>query len=87
VGGLLLFRSRLLRWLQGDPNRPPVDSFVGEISHATEDIAPGAVGRVEYRGSAWSARNTSNVVLPRGARCRVTRVEGLMLFVEPEGAR
>jgi membrane protein implicated in regulation of membrane protease activity len=87
VGGLLFFRSRILRWLQGDPNRPQVDALVGEIGHASEDLAPGAVGRVEFRGSAWSARNASGVVLPRGARCRVVRVEGLMLFVEPEGAR
>jgi membrane protein implicated in regulation of membrane protease activity len=87
VGGLLLFRTRLLRWLQGDPNRPPVDALVGEIGHASEDLAPGAVGRVELRGSAWSARNASGDVLTRGSRVRVVGVEGLMLFVEPEGAR
>lgn len=87
VGGLLVFRSRLLRWLQGDPNRPQVDSLVGEIGHASDDLPPGEVGRVELRGSIWSARNASTVLLPRGVRCRVVRVEGLMLFVEPEGAR
>jgi inner membrane protein len=87
VSGLLLFRSRLLRWFQVDPQAPPVDALVGEVGQATEELAPGAVGRVELRGSAWSARNASSVALARGARCRVVRVDGLMLYVEPEGAR
>ena len=87
VATLLVFRGRMLQWLQVDPQRPPVDALVGEIGMASEEMAPGAVGRVEYRGSAWSARNASAVVLTRGARCRIVRVDGLMLFVEPEGAR
>ena len=87
VVGLALFRSRFLRWFQVDPQLPPVDALVGEIGHVSEDLAPGAVGRVELRGSAWSARNASSVPLSRGTRCRVVRVDGLMLFVEPEGAR
>jgi membrane protein implicated in regulation of membrane protease activity len=87
VVGLLLFRSRLLSWFQLDPQLPPVDALVGEIGHVSEELAPGAVGRVELRGSAWSARNASAVPMSPGARCRVVRVDGLMLFVEPEGAR
>jgi hypothetical protein len=87
VLSLLVFRGRLLRWLQIDPQTPAVDQLVGEVAIASEDLAPGSVGRVELRGSAWSARNSAAVVLSRGARCRVTRVEGLMLYVEPEGAR
>ncbi|MGE5834375.1 MAG: NfeD family protein [Acidobacteriota bacterium] len=87
VSGLLLFRSRLLRWFQVEPQAPPVDALVGEVGQAAEELAPGAVGRVELRGSAWSARNASSVALARGARCRVVRVDGLMLYVEPEGAR
>jgi inner membrane protein len=87
VTGLLLFRSRLLRWFQVDPQAPAVDAIVGEVCHATEELAPGAVGQVELRGSAWSARNASSVALARGTRCRVVRVDGLMLYIEPEGAR
>jgi membrane protein implicated in regulation of membrane protease activity len=87
VIGLVLFRDRFLRWFQVDPQLPPVDALVGEIGQVMEDLAPAAVGRVELRGSAWSARNASGVPLSRGSRCRVVRVDGLMLFVEPEGAR
>jgi inner membrane protein len=87
VASLMIFRTRLLKWFQVDPQAPAVDTLVGEVAVATEDLLPGSVGRVEYRGAAWSARNNANVAVARGTRCRVIRVEGLMLYVEPEGAR
>jgi hypothetical protein len=87
VGSLLLFRSRLLTWLQVEPQKPPMDTLVGEIGVAREDLTPGGVGQVELRGTAWSGRNDTAVVLARGSRCRVVRVEGLLLHVEPEGVR
>jgi membrane protein implicated in regulation of membrane protease activity len=86
IGSLLLFRSRLLKWLQIDPQAPPVDQLVGEIGTATEDLGPGGVGRVELRGTSWAARNDSHATLTTGTRVRVVRVEGLMLHVKPEGA-
>lgn len=87
VGSLLLFRRRLLGWFQTDPQAPAVDQLVGEVAVVTEEVAPGGVGKVELRGAAWSARTTGAAALTRGTRCRVTRIDGLMLFVEPEGAR
>jgi membrane protein implicated in regulation of membrane protease activity len=61
--------------------------IVGEVGTAAEDLLPGKVGRVELRGAAWSGRNITNATLARGARCRVIRVDGLTVDVEPEGAR
>lgn len=87
VGSLLLFRARLLALFQKEPQAPPVDILVGEIGTVTGDLAPGEVGRVELRGTAWSARNTSPLLLPSGSRCQVVRVDGLMLLVGPEGVR
>jgi membrane protein implicated in regulation of membrane protease activity len=87
VGSLLLFRSRFLRWMQLDKPGDDVDSLVGEIAVPLEDIAPGAVGRAELRGTVWSARNAARVPVIRGARCTVVRVDRLMIFLEPEGAR
>src|SRR6266852_4206202 len=34
-----------------------VDSLVGEVAVPLEDLAPGAVGKAELRGSAWTAKN------------------------------
>ena len=87
VVSLLLFRTRLLKSMQVDPQAPEVDSLVGEIGQLEGAIAPGQIGRIEVRGAAWNARNATGVELPRGTRCRVVRVNGLMLEVEPEGAR
>ena len=84
---LALFRGRLLKMVQPDPQAPSVDQLVGEVAIVVEDLAPGTVGKVELRGSAWSARLSGGGAVLRGGRCRVTRVDGLMLYVEPEGAR
>ena len=86
VASLLLFRSPLLRMMKLDGGADDVDSLVGETAVPLEEITPGAVGRAELRGSVWSARNTSAATLARGQRCRVVRVDRLMIFLEPEGA-
>ena len=86
VMSIVLFRRRLLRTFQPETQAPSVDLLVGEVAVAAEDLAPGAMGRVELRGSAWSARNDAQTIVARGVRCRVTRVEGLTLHVVPEGA-
>lgn len=87
ISSLALFRSPLMKWMQLDPQRPAVDPLIGEIGITQEDIVPGGVGRLELRGTSWSGRNATSSALTRGTRCRVVRVEGLMLHVEPEGGR
>jgi len=86
VLSLVVFRSRLLKWFQADPQQPPVDQLVGEIGVANEDLSPGQVGRIELRGTTWSAKNESGSVVVRGVRVRVQAVDGLTLRVIPEGA-
>ena len=86
VASLMLFRRPLLRMLQPEGSGE-VDTLVGETAIPLGEIAPGAVGQAELRGSAWSARNLTATPLARGQRCRVVRVERLMIYLEPEGAR
>ena len=78
-----LFRGKLLRLTEATTT-PDVDSLVGATAIASDDIAINAIGKVEMRGTSWSARNISEKPLRRGERARVARVEGLMLFVQPE---
>jgi membrane protein implicated in regulation of membrane protease activity len=87
VGSLLFFRTRLLRWLQGNPQSPAVDSLIGDIGVIARDLAPNEVGKIELRGASWSARNASTDVLRAGQRCRVVRMDGLMLYVTAEEIR
>lgn len=85
LGYVGLFRGQLQRRFQAPPP-PDVDSLVGVLAVPQADIAPGAVGRVEVRGSAWSARNVATTPLAAGQRCTVVHVAGLLLAVRPEEA-
>ena len=80
---LVVFRGRLQAKVQIPPP-PNVDSLVGVLAIVQERLLPGVVGKVEVRGSMWSARNTSNVTLDAGQRARVAAVDGLTLTVVPE---
>jgi membrane protein implicated in regulation of membrane protease activity len=87
VGSLLLFRSRFLKWMKLDAPGADVDSLVGDTAIPVDDIAPGAVGRAELRGTAWTARNATAATLARGERCTVVEVDRLTIFLEPERER
>jgi hypothetical protein len=80
---VLLFRGRLQQRVQY-PERDNIDTLVGELALPRERIPPDGVGRVELRGTLWNARNDSTVPLEPGRRSRVTRVDGLVVFVRPE---
>jgi membrane protein implicated in regulation of membrane protease activity len=84
VGTLVLFRRPLLRMVEPVSRTHDVDSLVGETAVALEDIPAGAIGKAEMRGTSWTARNVGAGALARGQRCKVERVEGLMLCVRSE---
>jgi membrane protein implicated in regulation of membrane protease activity len=79
---LLLFRGRMQKGI----DRPPanIDTLVGELAVPRERILPGMVGRVDLRGALWSARNDAAALIEPGQRCRVTAVDGLTIYVQPE---
>ena len=79
---LVGFRGRLQARIQIPPP-PNIDSLIGVLAIVQERLTPGVVGKVEVRGSSWSARNTSNVTLDPGQRARVAAVDGLTLTVVP----
>jgi len=60
------------------------DTLIGDAGRALEAMASGALGRVELRGSTWSARNADPASIEVGERVRVERVEGLTLHVRRE---
>jgi membrane protein implicated in regulation of membrane protease activity len=79
---LFAFRGRM----QKGVDRPPanIDTLVGELAVPRERILPGQVGRVDLRGAVWSARNDAATSIQTGQRCRVTAVDGLTVYVQPE---
>jgi membrane protein implicated in regulation of membrane protease activity len=84
VVALRLFRNPLLRRLTGHQRTHPVDALTDEVAVAATDIAPGAYGRAELRGSVWQARNIDLEPVAAGQRCRVVAVDGLVLDIRSE---
>jgi hypothetical protein len=88
VASLLVLRGPLLRRIAPRQRESSaVDSLVGEVAVALEDLPPGAIGKAELRGTAWSARNAGARPLARGERARVEQVEGLMLALRAQQER
>jgi hypothetical protein len=85
IGSVFLFRRRLLALLKArEGGSVGVETLVGEVATLLDDLSPGAVGKAELRGTAWNVRSEEPLLLPRGQRCRVQRVEGLTLWVKAE---
>ena len=78
VGVLLLRRPIMQRLGMGAPALPG-EEMRGEWALVTEEVRPGQVGKVELRGTAWSAR--SNRTVRVGERVPVDRIEGLTVWL------
>lgn len=85
VASLLVFRGPLLARINAsEKTHPDVDSMMGEIAIPIETLAAGAVGKVELRGTTWSAKNTGPSPLAKGQRSKVTGMDGLTLLITGE---
>ena len=79
---LVFFRKPLMeKFKLSGKSGHKVDSLVGENALALEDIAPGALGKVELRGASWTACNSGSQAIQRSERPKVERVEGLTLYI------
>jgi membrane protein implicated in regulation of membrane protease activity len=82
---LLTVRKPLLGRLRPDRGRDAdFDYLLGEVATPSEDLASNGVGKAELRGSVWTVRNAEPTNLSKGQRCRVTRIEGLTLWIKAE---
>lgn len=83
VVALIFVRPYVVRKL-GLSRTVVVDTLIGEEAITTDEIAPGANGRADLRGSTWSARNVGETTLTKGQRCTVERVDGLLLLIKAQ---
>jgi hypothetical protein len=86
IASLLFFRNPIMRELNLGGGAADIDTLATETGSVIEAMAPGANGRVEVRGTSWSARNVGATPLSSGARCVVVRSERLTLLVKAEEA-
>jgi membrane protein implicated in regulation of membrane protease activity len=86
IASLLLFRNPIMRRLNLNAGAPDIDTLATEPGTVLEAMAAGANGRVEVRGTTWSARNVGTTYLTHGERCIVVRSDRLTLLVKAEEA-
>jgi len=67
-----------------ETNTPKVDQLVGQTAIALETLDMNGRGKVELRGTSWSALYSGSGSVLKGDRLRVTKVDGLSLVVEKE---
>lgn len=82
IAGVAFFRKPLLdRFQHLRVPQKEVDALTAEIAVAVADIPARSVGKVEMRGTVWSAQNISDTLIPKAGRCRIDSVDGLTLNV------
>jgi len=77
VGGILLFVAKVAEIIQ------PVNTkweLTGEPGEAVTEVGKDAKGVVRIRSELWSAKSASPIAT--GSKVRVTKVEGLQVWVE-----
>lgn len=77
---MVFFRKKLYEKLRGDGvgyDVGPAGSYV-EIA---ETLAPGARGRLSYRGTDWTVINEGSETVDKGSNVRISRVDGLTLII------
>jgi inner membrane protein len=85
IGSLLVFRGPLLARINaGHQTRAGVDSMIGEMATALEALPAGATGKAELRGTTWTTKNVGATDFLKGQRGRVTKVDGLTLWITAE---
>jgi len=85
IAFFVVFRRRLYQKLRSGPGGVVPENVESERALALDEIAPGGRGRVELRGSPWTAINESDRVIASGSSVRVINAEGVVLHVRPEG--
>lgn len=82
VVSLLTLRGPILRRMTpSDGLTDQIDSITGKQAVVFDDIAPMTEGKVELRGTSWTAHNIGKSPLTAGQKCVVDRVDGLKLYV------
>jgi len=84
LGTILIVALRPLVRKRFETNTPKVDQLVGETAIALEALDVNGRGKVELRGTSWSAVYSGPGNVSKGDRLRVTKVDGLSLIVEKE---
>jgi len=84
ITAMVTFRRRIYEFVRGRGGPVEERLTVGDRVLITARLEPGQSGRVEYRGSNWSARNAGDRPIEAGREAVIDRVDGLTLHVKAE---
>ncbi len=84
ITAMVTFRRRIYEFVRGRGGQVDERLTVGDRVLVTARLEPGESGRVEYRGSNWSVRNTGDRPIEAGHEAVIDRVDGLTLHVKAE---
>ena len=78
---MVLFRKKLYDQLRGSAVGYQVGP-TGEIVTVEQALQPGETGRLAYRGTEWTAVNTSDQVMEQGQHVQISSVDSLTLKLD-----
>ena len=78
---MVLFRKQLYDKLRGSGVGYQIGP-TGEIVTVEQTLQPGESGRLAYRGTEWSAVNTSDQVMEQGQHVQISSVDSLTLNLD-----
>jgi hypothetical protein len=81
---MVTFRRRIYERVRGRGGQVDERLTVGDRVLVPMRLEPGQTGRVEYRGSSWTARNGGGQPIEAGREAVIDHVDGLTLFVRAE---
>jgi len=84
VGAVFALRKRVYELVRGSAGHVEERLTVGDRVVVPVRLEPGESGRVEYRGSSWTARNTGHGPIDAGREAIIAEINGLTLHVKSE---
>jgi inner membrane protein len=84
VVAMVGFRRRVYEMLRGSAGHVDERLTIGDRVVVDSKLEPGQTGRVEYRGSSWTARNTGAQAIEPGREAVIAQVDGLTLHIKAE---
>ncbi len=78
------FRRRIYQMIRGSSGHVEQRLTIGDRVMIASRLEPGQSGRVDYRGSSWSARNTGSEPIEAGREAVIAEIDDLTLHVKAE---
>ncbi len=78
---LVLLRKVFMKRMYQTDREDPDEEFIGHFGTSLSKIEPTGQGKVEFKGTNWSATSKSTIDI--GQKVKIINKEGLLLTVEP----